>query len=578
MYCLLFTPRMQTLTRRDTLRALGVAGFAAASATTASAQSTPPGVAWRTRDADTPDLAGLVRLGDGYTYLGTVPAAGSEESSSVVLGRLDGTGEQVWRRTFDSPDGDLTATALTTDAGQYYACGVRTDAEGLPTPFVLALDSEGRERWRLDAAGDMATGVGRVGDSILVVGWRDAEERPIRPALSRYRPNGAELGRRIERREGIVPTDVVRTADGQYRLVGEQRRTDSPTLLFAADIDERAQFGEIQRFGYLSDVTVGEAVPVGETDTLVAGTLGGNRGLVVRLTPDGEKRWETILDSADTRLTAVDGGVRGSDGSADAPDAGVVVAGTRTTDGDDRPWAARVEGDGSLVWESAYGPSASNTATGVALGESGRFVLGGPTIVNSAWFVGADPTVSGTPTPTTTPTPTDTDSPTPTSTPTATPTPTGTTPPPGGSGGDLPLGLIGGAAVVGGAIALAGAAVLRRLGGSDDGGNGDAGGDDGGGAGGTGGADGAVGATEGIAVEPGDELEGGTESGTAAGDETATEETGADAGDTDETTGADDATGTADGSDTTDSDTTDSNTSDSDAADDSGFEFGDENR
>ncbi|MFC5368240.1 hypothetical protein [Salinirubrum litoreum] len=457
---------MQTLTRRDTLRALGVAGVTAASATTASAQATAPGVAWRTRDADTPDLAGLVRLGDGYTYLGTVPAETSDDSRSVVLGRLNAAGEQVWRRTFDSPDGDLTATALTTDAGQYYACGVRTDAEGIPTPFVLALDSEGRERWRLDAAGDMATGIGRVGDAILVVGWRQAEERPIRPALSRYRPNGAELGRRVERRDGIVPTDVVQTADGQYRLVGEQRRTNSPTLVFVADIDERAQFGEIQRFGYLSNATVGGAVPIGESDTLVAGTLGGNQGLVVRLTPDGEKRWETVIDAADTRLTAVDGGVRGPEGS---PDAGVVVAGTRTVDGDERPWAARVGSDGGLAWESTYGPSASNTATGVALGDAGRFVLGGPTIVNSAWFVGADPSVSGTPTPTATPTPTDADSPTATGTPTATPTPTGTTPPPGGSGGGFPIGLVGGAAVVGGAIALAGAAVLRRLGGGDDG-------------------------------------------------------------------------------------------------------------
>jgi hypothetical protein len=276
---------------------------------------------------------------------------------------------------------------------------------------------------------------------------------------------------------------VVQTADGQYRLVGEQRRTNSPTLVFVADVDERAQFVEIQRFGYLADARVGGAVPVGETDTLVAGTLGGSRGLVVRVTPDGEKRWETVLDDADTRITAVDGGVRGPEGS---PDAGVVVAGSRTTDGDDRPWAARVGSDGALAWESTYGPSASNTATGVALGDGGRFVLGGPTIVNSAWFVGGDPTVSGTPTPTTTPTP----------------TPTGTTPPPGGSGGDFPLGLVGGAALVGGAIALAGAAVLRRLGGGD------------------GGADGGSDAE--VAVDPGDELAGGvsaadTATGSAAG-------------------------------------------------------------
>jgi hypothetical protein len=280
---------------------------------------------------------------------------------------------------------------------------------------------------------------------------------------------------------------VVQTADGQYRLVGEQRRTNSPTLVFVADVDERAQFVEIQRFGYLADARVGGAVPVGETDTLVAGTLGGSRGLVVRVTPDGEKRWETVLDDADTRITAVDGGVRGPEGS---PDAGVVVAGSRTTDGDDRPWAARVGSDGALAWESTYGPSASNTATGVALGDGGRFVLGGPTIVNSAWFVGGDPTVSGTPTPTTTPTP----------------TPTGTTPPPGGSGGDFPLGLVGGAALVGGAIALAGAAVLRRLGGGD------------------GGADGGSDAE--VAVDPGDELAGGvsaadTATGSAAGDDPA---------------------------------------------------------
>jgi hypothetical protein len=511
---------MHTLTRRDALRALGVGGVTAGAATTTgSAQSAAPGVAWRTRDADTPDLAGLVRAGDGYTYLGTVPAETSDERQAVALGRLDAAGEQVWRRTFDSPDGDLTATALTTDAGQYYACGVRTDAEGVPTPFVLALDAEGRERWRFDTAGDMATGVGRVGDAVLVVGWRDAEEQPIRPALSRFRTNGAELGRRVERRDGVVPTDVVQTAAGQYRLVGEQRRTNSPTLLFVADIDERARFGEVDRFGYRSEVTVGGAVPVGETDTLVAGSLGGTRGLVVRVGPDEQKRWETVFDAADTRITAVDGGVRGPEGSTDA---GVVVAGARTADGDERPWAARVGSDGAVAWESTYGPSASNTATGVGLGDGGRFVVGGPTIVNSAWFAGADPTVAGTPTPTATPTATPTPSPTATDTPTTTLTPSGTTPPPGGAD-DLPLGLLGGAAVVGGAIALAGAAVLRRLGGGD-GDDGPASGD--------------------VAVGPGEEPEG--DAGDRATD-TAETDTGDQATDTAETDTGDGGDDSADG-------------------------------
>ena len=549
MYRLLFSPGMQPLTRRDTLRALGVAGVAAGSATTASAQAGPPGVAWRTRDGDTPELADLVRLGDGYTYIGTVPAETSDGRRRVVLGRLDASGEQVWRRIFDSPDGDLTATALTVDAGEYYACGVRTDPEGVPTPFVLALDAEGRERWRLDAAGDMATGIGRVGDAILVVGWRDVEERPIRPALSRYRPNGAELGRRVERRDGIVPTDVVQTADGRPLLVGEQRRTNSSTLLFVADVDERARFVDVRRFGYPSNVSVGGALPVGETDTLVAGTLGRRRGLVVRITPDGEKRWETVVDDADTRITAVDGGARGPEGS---PDAGVVVAGARTVDGDDRPWAARVGSDGAVAWESTYGPSASNTATGVALGDSGRFVLGGPTIVNSAWFVGADPTVSGTPTPTATPTPTD--SPTPTDTPTATPTPAGTTPPPGGSGGDIPLGLLGGAAVVGGVIALAGAAVLRRLGGGGDGGEDN-------------------GSDAEVAVDPGDELAGDVSAGgvTAGVDDS-------DAGDADgtggEETDAGSGAGESDASDgdgaATDTDGADGEEADTDGTDGEG--------
>jgi hypothetical protein len=543
MYRLLFTPRMQTLTRRDTLRALGVAGVAAGATTTGSAQSGAPGVAWRTRDAGTPDVAGLVRAGDGYTYIGTVPAETSDERQTVALGRLDAAGEQVWRRTFDSPDGDLTATGLTTDAGQYYACGVRTDAEGVPTPFVLALDAEGRERWRLDAAGDMATGIGRVGDSILVVGWRDAEERPIRPALSRYRLNGAELGRRVERRDGVVPTDVVQTAAGQYRLVGEQRRTNSLTLLFAADIDERAQFGEFDRFGYLSEVNVGGAVPVGETDTLVAGTLGGTRGLVVRVGPGEQKRWETVFDAADTRITAVDGGVRGAEGS---PDAGVVVAGARTVDSDERPWAARVGSDGAVAWESTYGPSASNTATGVGLGDGGRFVVGGPTIVNSAWFAGADPAVTGTPTPTATPTATP--SPTATDTPTATPTPTGTTPPPGGSG-DLPLGLLGGAAVLGGAIALAGAAVLRRLGGGDS-------------------DDGAASAD--VGVDPGDELEGGASP--------ASESSAAAAGESDGDTGSGEADAADADTGSAETDAADADTRSAETDDDSGVGSGDESR
>jgi PGF-CTERM protein len=188
------------------------------------------------------------------------------------------------------------------------------------------------------------------------------------------------------------------------------------------------------------------------------------RGLVFALESDGQKRWHTTL-AVDTTVKDV----------APIGDGGVLAVGAHVPD--NRPWIARLTGDGRVAWEGTLAGDYSGQLTGVHVDDGGTIVAAGTVLGEEhaeLLLVGLQVTGdASTPTAADTATPTATDTPTPSPPPTDTPTPTST---PGedapGDRGDeespTEASGPGMGAVAGVAGLLGGALVWRRRAGGDE--------------------------------------------------------------------------------------------------------------
>ncbi|MSP92677.1 MAG: hypothetical protein EXR79_12885 [Myxococcales bacterium] len=114
----------------------------------------------------------------------------------------------------------------------------------------------------------------------------------------------------------------------------------------------------------------GTLLVVGETWT------GGNQHLwLVRLGGDGKELWQKVLhsDGVDTGWA-----VRPAAQAAGLA-AGFAIAGYRELPGPGgrQMWAARLDGEGQMLWEQLYGTPGADEAKGLAVGADGGVVLAG---------------------------------------------------------------------------------------------------------------------------------------------------------------------------------------------------------
>jgi PGF-CTERM protein len=188
------------------------------------------------------------------------------------------------------------------------------------------------------------------------------------------------------------------------------------------------------------------------------------RGLVFALESDGQKRWHTTL-AVDTAVKDV----------APIGDGGVLAVGAHVPD--NRPWIARLTGDGRVAWEGTLSGDHRGQLRGVHVDDGGTIVAAGTVLGEEhteMLLVGlqvtgdaSTPTAADTATSTSTPTDTPTPSPPPTDTATPTSTPPDDTP---GSDEESPTETSGPGmgAVAGVAGLLGGALVWRRRAGDDE--------------------------------------------------------------------------------------------------------------
>ncbi len=320
-------------------------------------------------------LAALLPLPNGDLLLvgDTAAGDGPEDTADLRVARLDRYGKTLWTKALaGGADEHAEAAVGAGDQGGVAVGTISPGPGGGQDAYLVRFGQDGAVKWKQVAGGagdDSASAVAIFGKDELIAAGRDGSDDGKGAAmwLARLSPFGTVLWQQTLGGANGRAAAVVRLADG-FALAG--RRTPDGgvpfTVIARTDEDGKA----------LWDVELNEET--GAAHSLLAladGGLiaGGWRGLgqadarLVRLDVTGEVLWDQLYGGDNTgRFTAL----------RDAGSGSVAVAGLRVADGKPALWLARIDHEGTPIWERSLVGVAAMTEPKLAILADGGSVIG----------------------------------------------------------------------------------------------------------------------------------------------------------------------------------------------------------
>ncbi|MFC1851904.1 hypothetical protein ACFL27_17060 [candidate division CSSED10-310 bacterium] len=159
--------------------------------------------------------------------------------SDILLLKTDSNGNEIWSRTYDEDDQDLSYSVQQTNDGGYIICG--STENGRSDIYLLRTDAVGNKMWSRTYSGegfDEGRSVQLTSDGAFIMcGWlEDKSGHQSNIFLLKIDDGGNELWSRE-----YAPADhnqgysVQQTADGGYIICGNSRFNDDDIFLMKSD-------------------------------------------------------------------------------------------------------------------------------------------------------------------------------------------------------------------------------------------------------------------------------------------------------------------------------------------------------
>ena len=280
--------------------------------------------------------------GDGLVLAGLTQSQGSRLDDDLLVARLDGKGNLLWKRALGGSQNDTATAILILPDGEILLAGfTRSKGRGRADAWILRLDGQGKVLWERTFGGpgfDIAWAIAPAAGG----GFVFAGETTV------GKPTG---GGRQARDAWVMRLDA------QGDPVWEKKFGGNKYDILSA----------------IASVPGGGFILAGNTESKGAGR---NDGWVVRLDAQGEMLWERTYGKKDRdafwSITVVPGDRFSAGGFAVAGQLG-------STRGDSDAWVLRLDKKGGVLWEKTFGGNKGDSVRAIVPGPRGGFIVAGST-------------------------------------------------------------------------------------------------------------------------------------------------------------------------------------------------------
>jgi hypothetical protein len=278
-------------------------------------------------------------LPDGYLVAGYTSSLGSGGKDVYVI-KLDKKGKEIWSKTFGGPSWDVGTALCESGDGNFFVCGyTHSFGKGEEDVYLIKIDKNGNKLWSKTFGGerlDMANSLSLTEDGGLLIGATSGSfSNNTDFCLIRTDNQGNEIWSKPYASEGSRGhafdwcNAMVGTRDGGALLTGY---SDSQDVMDIHVVKTDAEGNEVwtKTFGNKPFYDFGNAVfELADGSCFVVGTT------------------KSIVD----RRVIYNNDV----------------------------YVAKLDPDGSVLWEKSYGGTGSDWASSIALAENGDVVIAGYT-------------------------------------------------------------------------------------------------------------------------------------------------------------------------------------------------------
>ncbi|MGI9329837.1 MAG: hypothetical protein ACR2QB_03900 [Gammaproteobacteria bacterium] len=366
----------------DALRRFADAGISSATTAPTNLQA---GLVWdRTFGGPASDWAyAMTGTQDGgLATAGRTESQGAGEEDIWIV-RVDGDGNRLWDKTFGGLATDRGRAIKETRDGGFIAAGA-TESKGAGEfdAWVLRLDRKGELVWDRHFGGqgtDWASGVVQTRDGGFAIAayTTPAPGEPFIAWIIKLDANGqTQWEQRFGGAATDWATDIAETTDGHLGISGyTESQGAGKADIWVLMLDERGDllwqrtFGGAERdYASVLDATADGGLVVGGM-TESAGS-GGVDIRIMELAADGQLRWDQTYGGP--RDDWVRGLIRTRDGR-------YAAAGYTTSKGAGLydAWALRLDRNGDLLWDQAFGGHKNEWARAVIEMPDGSLALAG---------------------------------------------------------------------------------------------------------------------------------------------------------------------------------------------------------
>jgi hypothetical protein len=315
---------------------------------------------------------------------------GEPEADAEDLFEIDPPPPAAWSRTFGSPNNTWGVSVVQTRDGDYVVLGRTTQPESTDEPAALIrLDWNGNVLWqKLLGTDHMVWGskVRETADGGLILAGSDYSVAGD-AWVARLDENGEMLWQNVYMMyyPSATARDVRPLAGGGYIVTGDTGVYGMPVLSWLMRVDESGHPEWLKTYAGPDHLLVTAVIEAPGGGYVMAGAVMPSDVMnwaiwVARLDEEGNILWQKAYDGPEFDRFEI--GIDAARGG------GYVVAGETLSfgAGDWDAWVLRLDEDGAVMWQKAYGTESAEIPLAVIQSTDGTFVVCG-LIVDEDGFV-----------------------------------------------------------------------------------------------------------------------------------------------------------------------------------------------